>query len=541
MLRFFLFFFMSMLFISTTFAQNPVEYDQNILINSHEVGADLLLFTPDTATQILFNPARAATYNKSFIYTTYNSGYRGSYYSGDVILRTGDITIIEGGTNYPRSRFSDPYYSTQLPTFSLATLFNTDNSKWLLTLTNGIRYSDYEDNSNETDSQFYGNSIHEVIYDQDISDDSKTSVATVQLSKIESNYSYGIFGIFNQVDMNYENKTTRHHINSYSSFINHRYDIDKENSKLKNNQYKIGISYSLFGNHWDYIANVSYQKSDNQSDVFFNFTDSYIDSSSIDTLNNWNVNKRSYIFHGANFGKSKPDFYQIYNYYQRQLDWLFPKDNFFIKAKATLSKGRIEYNQDQNRLHKELNNNSIVSTDTSVIFGEGTIKPDNTWLNLSCGYTASFTLDDIYILAAINPGYQYVQITDIPFTQQRYRRYSRLISLTERKRTTYKLDVRLPIYINYSPAKWIDFYGGITYNYGYSGTDESQTALSDFTRDEGRVITTTDSYDYKVISSLKSRYLGMNLKHKSGLRLQVSFRNDITNYSYWDMALGYHF
>ena len=44
--------------------------NQGYLVNSIDIGEDLLLFVPDSAVQILTNPSRAAEYKSEFIFVT---------------------------------------------------------------------------------------------------------------------------------------------------------------------------------------------------------------------------------------------------------------------------------------------------------------------------------------------------------------------------------------------------------------------------------------------------------------------------------------
>jgi len=55
---------------------SSTNFNPNILVHSQGLPNEFLLFVPDTATQILFNPARANDYSGSFVYTTYAADYK---------------------------------------------------------------------------------------------------------------------------------------------------------------------------------------------------------------------------------------------------------------------------------------------------------------------------------------------------------------------------------------------------------------------------------------------------------------------------------
>ncbi len=54
------------------FAQTTPRFiDKSILVQSRVLPSDYQLFLPDTASQILFNPARAALGGRRFVYSSY--------------------------------------------------------------------------------------------------------------------------------------------------------------------------------------------------------------------------------------------------------------------------------------------------------------------------------------------------------------------------------------------------------------------------------------------------------------------------------------
>ena len=57
----------------------PLTTGKHFLVNSAGLPEEFLLFSPDTATQILFNPARANDFSGNFVFINYLSDYTQSY------------------------------------------------------------------------------------------------------------------------------------------------------------------------------------------------------------------------------------------------------------------------------------------------------------------------------------------------------------------------------------------------------------------------------------------------------------------------------
>ncbi len=528
------------LFYTYVNAQYPVDHNQNVLVNSKQLGEDLLLFVPDTATQILFNPARAANYNKSFFYATYNSSYKNfSYSRANMIMRIGDIIIYDSGFYYPGAQNNYSNYSTVLPTVSTAALLNISGSKWLFTFSNGIRYSDseYIDDYSEWYSTY--DPEYKRTENSNQKTDSKVSTTNAQISKIGDNSSIGIFGVFNEMNIsaNYFRTVEQSRIYELSNYYD--YNSDKEKSENKANQYLIGASFSLIGDEWDFIGKIGYQKSDNLYDMNYTYLDHELDSTQYDSIV---VHKRIFLKNGNAFSKHKPDLYHFYGYYQKQLSWLSKKDHLFAKAKAIISSGSMDYNYYWKNSNQYANQDTIYPAYTSDFTENGKMNTDDAWFNLSIGYAATIDLDDIYLLISFNPYYQYSKVKDIPFNSYNYRRYVYADHLSERQRTINSGGIKIPIYVHYSPVSWIDFYGGMTYDYAYIDLNEKYSFLTELApNNTNLVVKDNPESKFTRISSIKSKFAGVNLKHKSGLKLQILFNNDIANFSYWDLSLGYHF
>ncbi|MDP3682537.1 MAG: hypothetical protein Q8S01_01260, partial [Ignavibacteria bacterium] len=122
--------------------------------------------------------------------------------------------------------------------------------------------------------------------------------------------------------------------------------------------------------------------------------------------------------------------------------------------------------------------------------------------------------------------------------------YSQAPTLLNSTLTLTFVTLVLPVYINYSPAEWISIWGGMNYSYGYikrvedaSGNSTSYYSSSSSTQ----IYSVNSKNDNSSYQSMKSIFLGLELKHPSGLRVQISFDEDVVSFRDWNMSVGYHF
>lgn len=531
--------------ISTSFAQYPIVNSSNILINSRQIGEDLLLFVPDTATQILFNPARASSYDENFIYTTYYSSYNSyGYINADIFTRMGNIIIYD--TGYPvtqkTSYSSFPSYSSISPTISIAALLNINNSKWLLSFSNGIDHSDNKYEDNESRIYNYGDETRINTFDFEWQEKVKMLTNTFHITKIEDAYSFGLFAAFNQANNNRTDNSLSERKSNYNTFRYYDYNNNKSTYTNSGDQYQIGASFSLLGEDWDYVGKISYQLSEYEYDGYYKGAWNNIDSVATDTfLNAWNIREQSIFGQGSTFIKSEPDYYRLYNYYKTKAGWFSENDHFFIKADAIYSTDKFDYKSTliENRFYT--NNDTVYSADSTDVADNGALETKNYWINISTGYVMKFKLDNVAVLIALNPNYQYINVEDV-FTERGYRRGYSQGDIKNRLGEMNLFSIRIPFYFHYTPDSWIEFYGGIVYNYSYGKRTEKNNTLFDpnVTADNPQIEENEKSSSNN-ISSFKSNFLGVNLKHRSGLRLQISFSRNVFDFSYWNFSLGYHF
>ena len=109
----------------------PLTTGKHFLVHSAGLPEEFLLFAPDTATQILFNPARGNDFSKNFVFINYLSDYNYSNnypiylegYSPVLIPEKGGLKK-NAGFNFPQI-YQESYATYKNPSFSAAALINT--------------------------------------------------------------------------------------------------------------------------------------------------------------------------------------------------------------------------------------------------------------------------------------------------------------------------------------------------------------------------------------------------------------------------------
>lgn len=534
--------------INNLFAQSTVEslqLNRNFLVNSAGLPEEFLLFAPDSAAGVLFNPARGNNFKDNFIYINYFSDYTNSYYSTVNI----PFPFVNNGVFYFPA-LNKETFTSQNPTFSIASLFKAGSIKWLLTFSNGVNSNEIQ-NSTLDNSERISTPIDEsrnlslLNYLNYIKQDQ--TLTTLKLSGIwgnkTSSYSLGIFGILLSdnyyLTRNYYSPGYR--INaSIDTLIIRSYsltaDNGKEDEKIK--KYAAGIEFSINTDHLDYVGSATYQKSIIPQNFIDNYSFIQYDSlSAVDPVQ-WQVSGHNYIM-GVN-GNISGNLNGISsnNYFRYKTDLFMQDDNIFFSFNGYYISGDRNFNRYVNRITKDINQNAAtIDTANDDISG---ILNNKSWnVNLSAGYAAVFPLDDINILSGLRLKGSYGNLENASGNLSSG--YSASM-ITSKDKNSYFM-ITLPLYINFSPEKWISVYGGINYSYYYlyqkSEDNNSYISISNYSY----IVKENENYYQKTSQwqSAKSIYVGCELRHKSGLRIQFFFDNDITLVRSWNISVGYHF
>ena len=370
---------------------SPSNFNPNILVHSQGLPNEFLLFVPDTATQILFNPARANDYSGSFVYCTYMADYTKTVYlpvryttdlRDYVIFPTSTMTgnyesIGSDYTALNSTGYTESFAFGKNPTIAVATLLNAFNSKWLLLVTNGIANlkgtSDYNSSSGSNNNNNPQNSSS---YNSTRNSDDKNNITTFRLSNIFlSKLGKSSMGIFASVNSNIANTLETTKNSSYNTNVgtNQYYylssHISNQNQKKEqdNSQYVIGLEYTLAKDNWDYISRFSYQKSSfsekNNSDARSqNYDSTYWGSNNPPSSSSYKSNSTTI---NTSSSQNEPFLLSFDNYYQQKSTFLSLEGNLFFSANIYYSEGEGKTDRNYFYGYASYNNSTLTSKDTS--------------------------------------------------------------------------------------------------------------------------------------------------------------------------------
>jgi len=559
---------------------SSTNFNPNILVHSQGLPNEFLLFVPDTATQILFNPARANDYSGSFVYTTYAADYkRNNYlplsYSVNLyypyrIIYDPDI-VYYSDLMYPPDRIASPYSITvpivaspgnnetygsgKNPTVAVATLFNALNSKWLFLFTNGISNqtgtSDYASSYNHPDSY---NLTNVTTSSSNSNSETKEGMTSFRLSNIFSGgtgkKSFGVFAVFNKSLNNSIGSSANSSltISGTTPLYYHSSGNNIANKVYENNsQYLLGLEFTSANEQWDYIARVSYQKSNynfkNAASTNQQTVDSTYYGSSANPVSSTSKSDRTNSY--ENFNQSEPYTLAFENYFQRKTTFLSLDGNIFVSANVSYTNG--DGKTGGNSFSDSRNYYNGTWTTSGSIRNSSAEKYDNkSWgVAFTPGFIIKKSFSDLFLFSGLKleTGYNKHSYAQMNYSYQSDY-YSQAPTLVNSTLTLTYVTLALPVYINYSPAEWISIWGGMNYAYGYSKRieDASGNSTSYYSSSSSaQTYSVNVKNDNSSYLSMKSTFLGVELKHPSGLRVQIAFDEDAASFRDWNMSVGYHF
>lgn len=517
----------------------PIPLSTNLLAHSALLPENLQLFSQDTASHILFNPSRAANYNKSFIFFNYlphtNSYY--SYYPIPVYYGTVlFLTNSPGSSGSSGSTGSDiiSFYNdsnTPQPAFSFASLFNYAGAKWLFTIDNKL----LRDNANSSTMRYYY-SNHSDVEKLSQNGNFLQNSLSAKLSYIGQsslfNYSAGLFFINDSRRGNSTSLTNyyHHYYSSVPSSSSSIFTLTDNSIVEKINIYKFGLEFGFNKNNWDYKGRLSYQTA-NEKDIT-NRISSYLEIDSTFVNNSWIVSQNSSNSLSNNDYSTKPYSISLENFFSHSVSIISPEDNIFLSVNAFTSRGTIIAAKDIS---------SIDTGSTRTGSYNFNTKTKDWGIDLSAGYVLRKTFSDLFILSGINisAGYNNFRSAYFNSNSSGYD-YDVFNNVNNKYSIAY---VMLPIYINYSPAKWISIIGGLNYYYSFNEYEISRSSeilnsnsFPVFIANPMNISSLRSS-----VNSLNETFIGLELRHFSGLQTQIAFNQDITHSSYWNFSVGYSF
>ncbi len=529
----------------TSGQSGPSNFNPNILVHSEGLPNEFLLFVPDTATQILFNPARANDYQGSFVYSTYAANFKRVVYIPvyPILDYTNSIRYPYYTFPIPEPEIAERYGAAKNPTLSVATLFNAFNTKWLLTVTNGI--GNFSSSTNSNTKTFFNDSYYKINLQSYLNSnevETKASVTSFRLSNIfNSKLGKSSAGLFAVITTNSEVRKTGLTSTQYRETNNallQKYNyLNSQNNKWETNDsyVLVGAELSFAKDKWDNILRIGYRKSNlNSSNNYCSgsqsFDTSYYSSTSASSSRSSSTNKTSI--------KSELEPYTLIfeNYYQHQTSFLSLEGNIFLSVNGYYTKGEGKGAAGNSRESAYYSNGILVSRDTSRNSSTDKTDDKNWGFVVSPGWIVKKSFSDLFLLTGIKvvAGYQKYNSTQTVSLNPD-------VAVSNTKSTN--ISFALPLYLHYSPAEWISLWGGMTYFYGYTKIESSDTfnkiTYNNYSYWEttiGNENTSSSGYQ-----SSKSTFLGLELKHSSGLRVQISFDEDVASFRDWNMSIGYHF
>ncbi|MDP3147906.1 MAG: hypothetical protein Q8N83_02135 [Ignavibacteria bacterium] len=554
----------------TSGQSSPSNFNPNILVHSQGLPNEFLLFVPDTATQILFNPARANDYAGSFVYSTYAADFKRNNYmvplyvnsyllDGDIIYTTPAVlnknaslaTINNLGNS---ANYSESFTSGKNPTIAVATLFTALNSKWLFLFSNGL--SKQNGTKDITSENRHPDSYYKT-YQESTSSNEEVEASeartSFRLSNIfssgEGKSSISLFASFNTSLDNSNRNSLSNTLRSSNSLPlyhhsnngNQIYIVNEENSTSE-----FGFEFSLANEKWDYIARVSYQKStENTKNSSYSNQESldstYYGSSStpISSSNrNNSTNSTNYSTH------SEPYIFAFENYYQHKTSFFSLDGNFFVSASINYSSGDGKIGGDSFYRYEYYNNGVLTSHNSRSNSSEQKFADKNWGFTFTPGFVLKKNFTDLFLFTGIKieTGYHRYSSGKTESASVVYDTNYPFFVTTSKTKETF-VSVTLPVYINYTPAEWISIWGGMNYSYGYNKSviASSTSSTSSTIPSYPQTYSVNTNNDNSSFQSSKSTFLGLQLKHPSGLRVQISFDEDVASFRDWNMSVGYHF
>jgi hypothetical protein len=553
-------FFIALIIINNSFAQinssEPLQLNKNFLVHSAGLPEEFLLFSPDSATQILFNPARAYNYRTNFVYVNYLSDYVDSYrlylekfeWVPSGIDPQRNVLAKGNAYNFP-TLYEDHYSSSKNPTFSAAALFNAGDSKWLFTLSNGINMNKGENNTIYTEETTFDpiNNYETNYLSDEYNYDSDETVTIFKLARIWKsglkNFSIGAFGIVYNDDESGKQDFTSTSYDFFNSTVdsnkyrNYTSRFETESGELNNSRFAVGLEFAVNDVSWDYIGSLSYQKANNSGN--YNGSLYVLDLDSTYFVYPWHTLRYEENRTIVKKSDSEPYFLNLNNIFQHSVDWITEDDNLFVSLNSFYSSGDISFQGNYNRTYSVYNNDELSTGDTISVNQSENFDVKSWGISFSSGYALSASLSDLFILTGIRLAGSFNHLEDIA------------INVSSQSGGAYNENVikntfagfTLPLYLNYKIEQWISLYGGINYSYFYNRVnyDINSKALKYETNAEEEEIKAYREVTYSNWNSSKSIYAGCELRHSSGLKVQFYFDENFSTIRDWNVSVGYHF
>lgn len=509
---------------------STVSFDKNPLVYTRGVPQEFLLFAGDTATQILFNPARAIGFNRSFAFV--------NYLPGEAIL------TVAPSPDGPYVYYNDygtvryyflpyTYYNyTQGKTLSFASLLKSENAYWLVQGSNTV--SSYSmDGSSDSYFQQPVNPLtmnSSLVVNSYNQTNSQSELRIVNISPI-GDYYVGGFVIYDPSN----SKSTSSSMNQssrYSPLLNTYSNSQEGESESRSNIFVVGLEYGISAPLYDFTSSLSYQPAEQKTSSNQVSTSQTVDSNSTPWVSQSYYAQTNDSKVSANVLNAKIFFQKKITIGGADANALLSSDLLYAfngKTSITLKwyQANRSYSgggwQGDTLLYSSSKDDDIKSFQWNVTPGI-VFKKDFDVFNFVYGALATVgynNMSSLYPYSSSNASYR------------------------ENEYTYWNTSIRFPLYANYSPASWFSVNGGLTLYYSYYHSKSDSKLVPGkivATNPPSQVVESQNSHNtFSSLSSGSNFYFAMKLKHNDDVELQLSFNNNIALTKTWNLSLGYFF
>ncbi|GEM_PF-6613765 len=481
------------------------EITSNPFALTYGVDSRLTLFTPDTGAQIIFNPARAALFNRQFAVGKYDA------YS---------------------------YYNQPLRTVDIALLRKDENAFWLFQLTNTINSTSSE---NENSDENIESARRKYQFKEKQTTENNISQARIKVSRIilddATSYSYSLYGsylpnamkdIYSFTHNSYDYSTTSKSIRIY---------IRNEDRRNKTPEYLLGAEIGIATENSDLIFSGEYRAGKRELTYLRTNEDSYFDSS----VSNFSSNYYKSLTSSSS--TIDPTTIRANIFYHQAATVFGISANHFVSVNTSYLSGNYFLDMKETNFNKSQTGNNPVYSDTSIIESNGSVKGTHYDISVSFGSLVRIAFDELQIQTGAIPSFSYTKNID-GYTGSSY--YSRPM-LFKSDYQQYGLDITFPFVVSYAPTEWCMFYSGMNINYSFDKSDRKGNALpftryfSSITNSPSKLLERSSNSASTNYTSSSRLFFNMQLQHRSGFKVQISFKDDITRFREFGLSMMYFF
>ncbi len=494
--------FFALMFPGLSLAQSSVfsllQTEQTRLATTERAPANFTLFVPDTATQILFNPARASASSSRFLYANYHNALTRPFVSAAYLTR-----------------------------------------EWLLQVDTRVSITDIQ-RSEIGDTEITGINIWESLRDETSSERDDDLVNTrFRLSNfMQASFGSVAFGFFGVANVNSSE--------TIASSIRDRLTIRGEpvtnarRTLTSNTQteltdatgYALGAELSFAGSDWDLVSSVGFRRPTAERTVI---------RRTQNVSNDTTFTSAGPVINFIQFNSAfesrideDPALLAVQTYFRKRA---WRRDHLFLSLQANYAFDTAStFFLREFELRTE-DNPSESSSDTTSVEGEGLFNARYRKVRFELGYVAPRQFHDFYFFLGLHPSLEYERAKHL--SDQFIRTRSSMAALTVVDSELIVAALQLPAYFSYAPTSWVKLWGGFNYTYFISIVDREVDSFNQSAGADDNSL--QQSLRDTRFDASKSFYLGISLAHKSGFRAHVDLGQDVTDLQRWSLSIGYHF